>query len=606
MEGGIRDIEFILQTLQLMYGNKYPELRSPNTLEGIRRAHRRKLIKTLERDALTKAYSFFRLIEHRLQMMHQLKTHSIPQSTEEIDLLARRVSHGPLGKFTTESFLSSLASHLNKIRLLSDSFFDGEELPESALLLLLAQDDELANSILGRFGFTQPKQAMTILQSLAYGTFPALVGGNTRASFQKLLPQVLEDLSRAGDPGAALVNFSRIAVASRSLGSFYTLLGMSAPFRSVITTLAATSSLLTRILCANMEILEGLVDNPAGLTAAELDLGPRRAGPLMERVPPSLRRALDRRLVASWVLDVETKTFPQSMSRVLTDTVRALVTLALDAAERDHAGVALFAMGSFAVGEPRPSSDADLLVVTRDRDMEATTRVVHSINRMFSGGGLPKLDFRLRGEGASAPLVQDIAQYEKYFASRMQPWETVAFAKCAHWGGDPSLADAFTGAIAPHLTKPPTRDTIESLIKTRGGLEGLVPAGVELLETKRSAGGRYDIEYLCAVGLTRLTGPYPFDASTTERLVRLENQGVITAAQAQTMRHALHLYTTVDYLLDLQEFPLPTDPDQTRALVHYLDRTLDLLDADVDGGVEAALTRYKREVRACYEAVLRV
>ncbi len=79
---------------------------------------------------MTRAYLFFRLVEHRLQMMHQFKTHSIPESTDEIRLLAKRVSLGPLGAFTYDSFISTLATHLNKIRHLGESFFAGEGMPD--------------------------------------------------------------------------------------------------------------------------------------------------------------------------------------------------------------------------------------------------------------------------------------------------------------------------------------------------------------------------------------------------------------------------------------------------------------------------------------------
>jgi glutamate-ammonia-ligase adenylyltransferase len=147
MEGGIRDIEFIAQALQLMHGGRHAELRISNTVEVLNAARREQLIGKVEHETLVAAYRFFRLVEHRLQMAQQLQTHSLPNSKEELDVLARRVSQGPLGSFPQGQFLTTLTTFINKVRVLSDSFFAGEPLPESTLLILLPEGDELVRIV---------------------------------------------------------------------------------------------------------------------------------------------------------------------------------------------------------------------------------------------------------------------------------------------------------------------------------------------------------------------------------------------------------------------------------------------------------------------------
>ena len=106
------------------------------------------------------------------------------------------------------------------------------------------------------------------------------------------------------------------------------------------------------------------------------------------------------------------------------------MTPAFEAAIDDADGVCVFALGSFAVGEPRVLSDLDLIVVTDGADIPDLTTRVQAVNQWFTDGRIVKLDFRLRGEGASAPLVQDLSFYESYFADRISLWERVAFAMC--------------------------------------------------------------------------------------------------------------------------------------------------------------------------------
>jgi glutamine synthetase adenylyltransferase len=349
-------------------------------------------------------------------MMHQFKTHSIPESRDEIEQLAKRVSQGPLARYTFDQFRSTVGMHLNKIRVLSDSFFEGEEVPETSLLLLAPEKDGQASRTLEKYGIED--QGLSIIQSLAYGSFPDLVDRNTRASFQKLLPKLLTACTNTGSPTLALIHFSKIAVASRSQNTFYSFLADSDAAMKLVRNLMGTSSLLTTKLCNNFEILDVLMEDPQSLIDTPVEdvvpwpaLAEMTGAEFREKYAEALRTAFDRRLLAAWVLDVQSGTFAEVLSRTITETARRLLTSAFDALVPDSTGVALFALGSFAVTEPHIASDCDLLVVTRDADIEAVTRSVQKLNQVFTDSRLLKLDFRLRGEGVNAPLVQDIGLY---------------------------------------------------------------------------------------------------------------------------------------------------------------------------------------------------
>jgi glutamate-ammonia-ligase adenylyltransferase len=610
MEGGIRDIEFIVQALQLMHGDKHPDLRSANTVTGIETAYEKKLIKKIERKTLLDAYRFFRLVEHRLQMMHQIKTHSIPESRGEIDLLAKRVSLGPLNRFSGERFLSTLATHITKIRLLSDSFFAQEDISDASLLMLLPEDDALTEQTLSSFNFSDTRHASSVLRSLAHGSFPHLIDRKTRASFQRLLPSLLDDAAITGDPNQTLVNFAALANSTRNPSAFYDALNEALPFRMLVRDLTGSSPVLTRKLAGGFDAMDSLRKSPQAVIDSPMPDGKlwraiikdSRGG--NEAAYNQIRRAMDRKTLAAWIADIDGGAFPKMLFRTMAATVRSITASASDALFRDRTDVVIFALGSFGVCEPRLTSDLDLLVVARGGELEPITRGIHTLNSVTERANLFKLDFRLRGEGANAPLVQDIESYKRYFEKRMSPWEKIAFAKCAHWYGDPSLATEFVDALMPHLTTAPDRPTIESLTTTRDSLETLVPAGAERLETKRSKGGRYDVDYLCAIGLALRGDRFLLDASTSDRLGWIVDAGLLSGDSRAMIEDALTLFQRVDYLLELGGMTLPKTPERMDKTVDYLDRTLTLLGMECEGAVDEALRHRKTAVRECYLEML--
>lgn len=611
MAGGIRDVEFVVQTLQLIHGQRRVALRTPNTLDALSLLRDAELLDGWQADSLAAAYRFFRVVEHRLQMMHQLKTHTVPQSREAIALLARRVSSGPVGEYDTDAFLDALAKHLANVRTFADSFFEGEDVHPHSVLLMLPEGDERAEAIISQYGIRDVRRAMRVLQGMAYGSFPRLLDRGARAAFENLLPLLLEDASTMGDPDLTLVNVSRIAAAGRSEASLYRLLAESEPARRVVLGIAGFSSMLTRRLCPQIGTLDVLIQSPEDLARqsgadgafdrAAAAQGGERAAARQERE----RAAFDRARLAEFVLGYRdrfagTGGWPARA---------ALAARHLGAALDDALGevpAALFVLGSYAVGEPRLSSDADVIVVSDGADIPAVTEGVQLVNRWFTDGGILKLDFRLRGEGASAPLVQDLSYYESYLDTRMSLWERVALSKCRAWWGPEDLHARFVEALRARVARPFTRDDVEALAGMRARVASLAPKKFVEWETKRSAGGRYDVEYLTAIGMAQTAGNDAdfFTLSTRERLTRVAARGVIGKDDAAACAGALDLYDLVDYLMELQGLGHPGSAQKAADLSRYLDRAFAHLGHPAGGGVQAALARAREGVRRAYERAL--
>jgi glutamine synthetase adenylyltransferase len=291
------------------------------------------------------------------------------------------------------------------------------------------------------------------------------------------------------------------------------------------------------------------------------------------------------------------------LPEMITKTVRELVTGMFTGTVGLDQPVALFALGSFAVGEPRVFSDLDVIVVSDDADVPSITGKVQTVNRWFDDAGMIKLDFRLRGEGASAPLVQDIGFYDNYFEKRLSLWERVAFSKCRFWWGDEELGRKFQRLLRDAVSRPFAPAEVASLVKSRRSIETLAPKTLPVWDTKRSAGARYDVEYLTAVGVAEATpgDDYEFSQNTRGRLETLGRHGLLDARDLLRLEQALRLYTEVEYLMELKELSLPRSDDRARAVERYLARSFDYWGSTKEGGVAGALHDAKEFVRDCFQ-----
>jgi len=617
MEGGIRDIEFLTQTLQLMHTPQHPSLRTGHTVAALGHIREAGLLEDWKVEHLLGAYRFFRVIEHRLQMMHQIKTHTVPQSDEEIAMLARRVSRGPVGTFDTDAFLDALSRHLGNVRSLAAEVFAGEPVPAHAVLLMLPADDPGAQEIIREYGIEDTARAAKALHSMAYGSFPRLLDRDARRNFEQLLPHVLDGAARTGDPALTLVNLSDIAGAGRNESSFYQLLLENEPARELVLGFAGLSSYLSRRLCNQIDVLDELLEaNDEMAFASQF-----RSLPEWDRFNPSLakrggeaarerqerqRTWFDRARLNDFAVNYRRGFRPFGGGRTRSFLAARQLSAAFDAVFPNPSGIALFALGSYAAEEARATSDLDLLVVTDGADLPAVTTGVQTINQWFTGSGILKLDFRLRGEGASAPLVQDISFYADYFARRVSTWERVAMAKCRPWWGDKDLQQRFLSTLRDTVVAPLSGKDVQELVDVRRRIETLAPKKFRMWDTKRVAGGRYDVEYLTAVGLIETCGDDPglLGMTTGDRLQRLTQERVLSREELAACTAALELYGVVEYLMELQEFVQPRSAEKHESLCRYLDRTFALLDLDSGHGVEKLLERNKGNVRAVYERVM--
>ncbi len=606
MSGGIRDIEFILQSLQLTHGADHPSVVTTNTLEGYEKLGEKHLISERSREVLTKAYRFLRLVEHRLQMMHQIKTHSVPDSPDEIAVLARRVSCGPMGTFDATRFLTMLSEQLNAVRALAEEFFEGQDIDPRVGAVLFPEATGPDFDPLATVGFERPGDARHVLHAMAYGTFPHLHERETRTAFEQILPSLLDAMSSAPDPDTMLTQLSRMAE-SVDPETFYHTLGKNQSVTTATLALAAWAptlgsrltgdeGLLQRWLEGAQELYQ-LATQPVATRSVDDESQPQRIA--------EYRRHISAEVLASFAASAEHGKVVAGIAGALQSS--ALRTAVVDAfttalAETD---ASVFVLGSYAVNEARINSDIDVTVVAgANTDVVEVTSAIQRANRWLTELRFVSIDFRLRGEGSSAPLVQNIDYYRQYTQTRMSSWERLAFAKRRMWVAS-EAGQLFDELMTETLSTPFASSDVAELRAVRDAMARLVTSPD--WDTKHTVGGRYDIEYLTGVGLAGSVTMTPelCKLSTVARVDVLADVGVLAKQEVVTLKEALRLFYTIDTVASLRQVSLPRSADKSDELESYVAATLRYLNVDSCGdGVRSTIRSMRDRVRVIYDRIM--
>ncbi len=490
MSGGIRDIEFIVQALQLVHGRKRPEIRSRNTLEALERLHNHGLVDKDVHDSLADAYRLFRTVEHRLQMYRDIRRHTIPTDYGKLSKLASYVSHGALRNITPDNFRSSLSMSVRTVRRIFDSFFRDSSPGEIPLVLSMPPGEAEVGKILSRYGIEEGNKSHRFLNSLVYGDFPYLEGQETMQAASSCLPTILEAVSGTPDPALTLKNLVNITKAAGAVHSMLELLARNRDFLRLILNLASLSSVLSGVISRRVELLDVLAEGLPPGGAPEPD--------------GSGQNSLDK--IKRWheeaLLHIHCQNpLPVSGFAQLAPLFSRLAEQTLDALFSRSGGydtrLALFALGSLGAGEFGFASDMDLVAVLPDggdsvKASQTARRLIDYSRRTGAGN----IDFRLRGEGESSPLVQTIGRYDEYLESRAALWELLAFTKCRFICGNEETGREFELVLDRRLYREGIEEMLgEGMVHERERLESLSRGKWDI---KHAPGGSYDINFITA------------------------------------------------------------------------------------------------------------
>jgi glutamate-ammonia-ligase adenylyltransferase len=579
-KGGIREIEFFIQALQLIYAGKKPRLRERNSLKALELLCGEGLIKPVERDQLGEAYRFLRSVEHRIQVVQERQTHNLPTSPEELRSLARRCGFRDAAEFG-----KVLKAHRERVaQTFRDLFYTSEEelpaqvSPEVALLFDPAADPDLCKDILEEKGFRNPDAAYDSLLVIRAGGAGGHLTERARRLLDRIAPLMMQEVLRAPDPPMALNNLELfLSACRRARGTFYALLAENSEIIKLIISLFATSQFLSRSFIQHPEILDSLVSRAHAAESRDASaMNSRLTAQLAEARHYEdklevLRRFRNEEFLRIALDDLYGHTPQGSTTRQLSVLADACLTQALAVARaeliprfglpfcRDDAGVeheaafAIVGMGKLGGMELNYHSDLDIIFIyegdgeTRpaagsDPDRfrpqsnpeyfaKLAQRIISVLTLMTREGTVYQIDARLRPSGNKGPLVTSLPAYETYHQETAAPWERQALIKARVVTGTPALTERITALNARIVYERPLPENLAAEIyRLRQRMEKeIAREGEGVLNIKTGRGGMVDVEFLVQYLQLKHGGEHPRVRvpNTLEALHTLKQEGLL-------------------------------------------------------------------------------
>ena len=546
--GGLRDIEFTVQLLQLVHGKDDPSVRSRNTLTAISELSDAGYVGRPEATSFSDHYRQLRVLEHRVQLLSLRRTHLMPRELDTVRTIARSSGLAE----TAEELLSRWDEIKRDVRSLHERLFYRPLLSAVATLPGegLALSSEQAEARLRASGFSDPASALRHIAALT-------VGVSRSATIQRnLLPVLLHWMSEGTDPDGGLASFRTI---SDSLGESPWYLRMLRDSAGAARRLSLVLSMSTFVSA----LIERVPDSVAWLDDDEL-LAPRTRSALsaefgatdlrhssVDDASRAIRFARRRELLRVALASVLGMITIEELGRALSDITSATLQALVDLAGRGSNGIefAVIAMGRFGGEELGFSSDTDVLWVFRDSgagdDAHAVAeKMVHDIARLGEDVRFPlDLDAGLRPEGKNGPLVRSLDAYRAYYEKWSDIWETQALVRARPVAGDESLCRDFEiMANAVRYTREISEDGAREIrrIKARVETERLPFGADPKRHTKLGPGSLSDVEWLIQLlqlqhGTTETTLRTPATLAALDACV---SAGIMSVADGAALREA--------------------------------------------------------------------
>ncbi len=602
--GGIRDVEFTIQFLQLLNGGDLPEVRQRNTLKAMQALEQVGCLNDREFAILDDAYRFLRKTEHRLQLMFDLQTHRLPDGDEPLHKLALRMgywavdgqeyTHGapPVGVDPLSTFLKDYREKTGLTRkilehLLHQTFEGPDTLaePEADLILDPDPDPETIKAVLGRYPFRDVMGAYHNLAQLARESVPFLSTRRCRHFLASIAPELLRALAATPDPDMALVNLEKVSASLGGKAVLWELFSFNKPSLALYVDLCAWSGFLSEILISNPGMIDELLDTllldqPRPLDELREELAGLCRG--AEDLDPILHSFQKKELLRIGVRDILGKEAIQETTAALTDVAEVILVQLASLqhaplvgrygvpylAEGPRAGqasrYAVLGLGKLGSREMSYQSDLDLIVVYEgdgrtgpppwasrfDRFeltdnfhffTEVARRIIRAVSQHGPMGRLYHVDMRLRPTGQSGSLVSPLSGFRRYYAEDAQLWERQALTRARVVHGDPDFAAEVLDAVHGAAYHLPWRPEVaDEILAMRDRLEA---SGGDR-DLKRGFGGMVDVEFL--VQMFRLK--YGRDLPAVRRTNTWEALAALHAARLLTADEHAALHACYDFL----------------------------------------------------------
>ncbi|MDB5458102.1 MAG: (Glutamate--ammonia-ligase) adenylyltransferase [Caulobacter sp.] len=626
--GGIREIEFFVQTQQLILGGRQPDLRGPRTLDALYALAAAGHVKPDDADYLADAYRTLRALEHRAQMIADDQTHKLPDS----DADRRRVA-ALWGEGSLRGFDAAVGRLLKGVNLRYGRLFAGEEALSSkfgSLVFTGVEDDPETLATLKRMGFSHPETVAATIRSWHHGHIAATRTERGRELFTRLAPRLLDAAHATGAPDPAFNHFA----------DFFAGLSSGVQIQSLFLAQPRLFELVVEVMAFAPRLAATLARRPTALDAL---LDPAFFGPMV--IPTDLAWPADdfegamdaaRRLFRDQTFRIGVRVM--SGTAAAADAGRAFADLAdlivgglapAALAETERLGgtfpgaVAVVALGKAGSREMTAKSDLDLMTLYRSDDSAGqggavssikawsadsfyarfTQRLTAALSAPTGEGTLYEVDLKLRPSGTKGPVAVSFAAFEDYYAREAETWELLALTRArVIWASSDAFRTEAEGAIEAALRRPRDRAQTAADVRDMRELMEAERPGKGGWDLKLTPGGLVDIEFAAQfLQLAHAGDGGPLAQNTGEALTRLRAAGLADPQALDALEKAWRLEQDLSQLLKvaLEDGDPEAEPKAFRALLARAGHARDFR------GLKVKLAKAKAAARAAYETVVR-
>jgi [glutamine synthetase] adenylyltransferase / [glutamine synthetase]-adenylyl-L-tyrosine phosphorylase len=630
--GGIREIEFFVQTQQLIAGGRHRALRGRETVATLDALAAGQWIDAAARDELTAAYYFLRRVEHRLQMVADEQTHTLPSDPDAMDQFARF-----LGFAGRDDFATALSAHMRNVERHYVRLFEAAPtlLAQQQNLSFAAADGERTLDRLAQMGFRQPHEIAAAVRRWKAGQYRALRGAQARDFLIDLVPLIMDQFARAEHPDSAFAAFDRFLAGLRGGGRFLSLLRQNPEVIRFIALMLGVAPRIADILAQNPHLIDPLIDPSFfGSLPDEQQLEVELARALgdihgYEDLLDAIRLFGQERMFLIGARILSGFVSAEQAGEVFARLADVLIRAVHRHVERDFAAMhghirdqqtAILALGRLGAREMTANSDLDLIVIY-DFDQTApnsdgkrplygaqyfarlTQRLISALTVQTNYGVLYQVDMRLRPSGRSGPLATQLDGFAGYQESEAWTWEHMALTRARVVSAAPGFAERVMVVIRDVLCRPRDARAIAADVVDMRGAIAKEKGDADPWDLKYTAGGLVDIEFIAQYLQLVHAAAHPeiLDTSTARVLEKAMHLNVLAAEDAAVLRPAVRLFHDLTQILRLC-LPGAFDAKSASAgVLALLARAADLPDFAT---LQADVENTQRQVRQCFVRIL--
>ena len=633
-EGGIREIEFLAQTLQLVWGGRDPSLRVTTTLEALRLLARSGHLARRTATELARSYRYLRQVEHRLQMVADRQTHTLPDTPEGLAQFATFMGHA-----NAQSFAEELLSHLKTVgRRYAEVFGDvsaGSDISEAGAALDFSGVDDIppeTAAVLEGHGFTNLPTAIAAIRGWLAGRPRALRSERSRDLMALLLPSVLAALGRQPQPDIAFSRFDSLLARMPAGVQLLSLFQRNPYLLDRIAAILGAAPWLADYLARNPAALDGLLSPEEEVDSARLLRVRLRDAATLEDIIDITRRMVREEEFGLAAATIDGRLDADDAGLRRTALADAALSALLDPVLVDFrsrfgrvrgGGMAVVVLGKAGGREMMAGSDLDLMLIydhpedvteshgrAGSRRLPASQWFVRAAHAYIAAvtapgidGPLYAVDMRLRPSGNKGPVAVSLRSFRQYHATSAWTWERMALTRARVIAGPPALRAAIEAGIEEalaHAGEPATIRADATAMRSRLARE-LPPAGP--WDVKLRPGGQIEVEFICQTLELVHAAVHPEVRSQTTRVAlrQLADAGALSADEADTLIRADRVWRTVQGMLRIMlgrtapsNLPEATAQTLLRAAKEAGAPAVDL------AGLRLILSGLAREVRAIF------